>query len=241
MTEVVFAEGWDAPLKQTAAPLEWTNLLALKAAADEYYAQNGALLTPTRANLYRALELTSFAATKVVILGQDPYPDANKATGLAFSVGQNENWRRDSLAAIADLVERNESGTLNSGDLTSWAQQGVLLLNTRLNHRNAAVDQHTQVVDRTLNWPLLTRLILKALNQRTEPVIFVLWGNDALTLEKYLHNPQHLIIRASHPSQMSRRRPLHKGKVKAFDRSQTFRKIDAWLAQQQQEPIIWTN
>ncbi|MFD0897514.1 uracil-DNA glycosylase [Loigolactobacillus binensis] len=239
MTDEIFPNGWDQPLKQIATAHQWQDLIALKQAADQYYCDYGDLLTPSRTNLYRALELTAFTEVKVVLLGQDPYPSGDKATGLAFSVGQTTHWRRDSLAAIADLLASDGYGELTSGDLSPWAQQGVLLLNLRLTHRNTAAG-HTKTVDRTLNWPLLTRLMIRALNERTAPVAFILWGKDAITMEKYIHASQHLLVRASHPSQMSRRRTLFKGKVSAFDRSQSFQQVNAWLQHMDQPLIDWT-
>lgn len=238
MSQVLFAPGWDNILKQTATFKQWKKLEALQRDATAYYQNFGKLLTPSYSNLYRALELTFFADTKVVLLGQDPYPDSRKATGLAFSVGDIPNWHRDSMTALADLLADDGCGTLTTGNLTSWAQQGVLLLNRRLNHRNAA-DHNLKVIDKTLDWPLLTKLMIQALNQRTTPVIFVLWGRDALSMEPLITESQHYIVRASHPSQMSRRRWLANGTIKPFVQSNSFRLINERLGATGQGPIEW--
>lgn len=238
LASILFSSGWDQPLKAFATKKQWNDCLALQAKVAPYYAKYGPLLTPDYQHVYRALELTSFAATKVVLIGQDPYPDQDKATGLAFSVGNMPNWYRDSLIAITDLLASDGCGTLLSGNLTNWAQQGVLLLNMYLNHRNTS-EKHLKPVDTTLPWSALTQLMIEALNARSEPVIFVLWGNAALEVESLITAPQHTIIRASHPSKMSRQRTLRNGTIPAFVNSQSFKKINAAMAANGQAPIHW--
>lgn len=155
---------------------------------------------PNFVDIFNALRLTSYNDTKIVILGQDPYHGEGEAHGLSFSV-QNGIKCPPSLLNIykelyADLCINNE----RIGDLTPWAKEGVLLLNSILTVRKDSPASH-----KNLGWQLLTDHIIKLLNERENPIVFILWGNYAKSKKPLITNNKHLIIESTHPSPFSAR------------------------------------
>ena len=182
---------------------------------------------PEEKNVFRALELTPFESVKVVILGQDPYHGFGQAHGLSFSV-QKGIPLPPSLRNIYKELQEDLGGELpTEGDLSHWAKQGVLLLNTVLTVEEGNANSH-----KGMGWERLTNRLIESLNELTRPVIFILWGKPAQDKEKLITNPNHIILKAPHPSPLSAYR--------GFFGSKPFSRVNDILIQQGQIPIRWT-
>lgn len=146
---------------------------------------------------FRALELTDYDNVKVVILGQDPYPTFGHANGLAFAVNEDVTLP-GSLRNIFKEIGTSLGSEPADRTLVSWAKQGVLLLNTVL-----SVEEGTPASHRGLGWERFTDKIISLLNDREEPVVFLLWGKHAQEKESLITNDRHRILKAAHPSPLS--------------------------------------
>jgi uracil-DNA glycosylase len=177
------------------------------------------------ADPFRALRLTPRAAVRVVILGQDPYPTPGRATGLAFSFPPGQP-PRDSLRNILAELAADTGQTRADGDLTGWAQQGVLLLNTVLTVPPGQANGH-----KGWGWETLAAQVLSA-TAADGPRAFVLWGAPAQRLAARLPRPGHLFVESPHPSPLSAYR--------GFFGSRPFSAVNAWLATQGQPPVDWS-
>lgn len=181
---------------------------------------------PEENDVFRALELTPFESVKVVILGQDPYHGFGQAHGLSFSV-QKGIPLPPSLRNIYKELQEDLGGELpTEGDLSHWAKQGVLLLNTVLTVEEGNANSH-----KGMGWETLTNRLIESLNELNHPVIFILWGKPAQDKEKLITNPSHVILKAPHPSPLSAYR--------GFFGSKPFSKVNEILIQQGQTPIRW--
>ena len=181
---------------------------------------------PEEKNVFRALELTPFESVKVVILGQDPYHGFGQAHGLSFSV-QKGTPLPPSLKNIYKELQEDLGGELpTEGDLSHWAKQGVLLLNTVLTVEEGNAHSH-----KGMGWERLTNRLIESLNELNHPVIFILWGKPAQEKEKLITNPSHVILKAPHPSPLSAYR--------GFFGSKPFSRVNDILIQQGQTPICW--
>lgn len=181
---------------------------------------------PEEKNVFKALELTPFESVKVVILGQDPYHGFGQAHGLSFSV-QKGIPLPPSLRNIYKELQDDLGGELpTEGDLSDWAKQGVLLLNTVLTVEEGNANSH-----KGMGWETLTNRLIESLNELNHPVIFILWGKPAQDKEKLITNPSHVILKAPHPSPLSAYR--------GFCGSKPFSKVNEILIQQGQTPIRW--
>ncbi len=154
------------------------------------------LCFPKPNDIFRALQLTPLDDVRVVILGQDPYHGAGQADGLAFSI-PNGIKTPPSLRNILKELD-SDIGGIRSTDLTSLAEQGVLLLNTSLTVRNSDAGSH-----RGRGWEKLIDLILKKLNEQNRCICFVLWGKAAANHENYIDETRHVIFKSAHPSPLS--------------------------------------
>ena len=182
---------------------------------------------PEEKNVFNALELTPFESVKVVILGQDPYHGFGQAHGLSFSV-QKEIPLPPSLKNIYKELQEDIGGELpTEGDLSHWAKQGVLLLNTVLTVEEGNANSH-----KGKGWERLTNRLIESLNELKHPVIFILWGKPAQDKEKLITNLNHVILKAPHPSPLSAYR--------GFFGSKPFSRVNDILIQQGQTPIRWT-
>ena len=182
---------------------------------------------PEEKNVFNALELTSFESVKVVILGQDPYHGFGQAHGLSFSV-QKGIPLPPSLKNIYKELQEDIGGEFpTEGDLSHWAKQGVLLLNTVLTVEEGNANSH-----KGKGWERLTNRLIESLNELNHPVIFILWGKPAQDKEKLIINPNHVILKAPHPSPLSAYR--------GFFGSKPFSRVNDILIQQGQTPIRWT-
>ena len=162
---------------------------------DEYASYT---IFPPYNQIFNALNMVKFSDVKVVIIGQDPYHEIGQAMGMSFSVPEGKELP-PSLKNIYKEIE-NEFGIkcLPSGDLTRWAKQGVLLLNAVLTVRQGQANSH-----KGKGWENITAEIIKKLNERQDPVIFMLWGGNAKAFEPLITNKWHYILKSAHPSPLS--------------------------------------
>ncbi|WP_314584357.1 uracil-DNA glycosylase [Paenibacillus terrigena] len=181
---------------------------------------------PPREHLFEAFRLTSFANTKVVILGQDPYHGPEQAHGLSFSVRPGVRIP-PSLRNIYKELQADLSCSIpDHGTLTDWAAQGILLLNTVLTVRAGLPASH-----QGQGWERFTDAVLHALQQRKEPLVFILWGNHAIQKAETINSERHCIITSAHPSPLAAR--------KGFFGSRPFSRTNEFLIQQGLTPIDW--
>ncbi|MEI8024233.1 MAG: uracil-DNA glycosylase [Actinomycetota bacterium] len=185
---------------------------------------------PQHENVYRAFELTSYADTRVVILGQDPYHGVNQANGLCFSV-QSDVAIPPSLRNVLKELQSDLDFTPNTkiaehGNLEQWARQGVLMLNTTLTVRAGEAGSH-----QGLGWESFTDEIIRIINNKSHPVVFVLWGAMARKKRLFIDTEKHHIVDSAHPSPLS----AHNG----FIGSRPFTKINDALVKASFKPINW--
>lgn len=156
------------------------------------------LIHPHMNDIFNSLKLTSYSGTKAVILGQDPYHGENQAHGLAFSVQKGVDIPPSLLNMYKELKAELGCYIPNNGFLEKWAKQGVLLLNAALTVRDGLANSH-----RNKGWEIFTDCVIQKLNQRQDPIIFLLWGNNAKEKERLITNPDHHILKTVHPSPLS--------------------------------------
>lgn len=181
---------------------------------------------PPKDYIFNALKLTPYQNVKVVIVGQDPYHGENEAHGLSFSVQKGIKVPPSLQNIYKELYQDLNIPIRNNGDLTGWAKQGVLLLNAVL-----TVVKDTPASHRNLGWERLTDYIIKLLNEKQEPIVFILWGNFAKAKQKLITNPKHLVLTSAHPSPFSA--------YYGFFGSKPFSKTNEFLIQNNQTPINW--
>lgn len=190
---------------------------------DEY---NSRPIYPDRFDIFNALNYTSYTETKVVILGQDPYHGPGQAHGLSFSVKPGVP-APPSLQNIFKELQADLGCTIpNHGHLVSWAKQGVLLLNTVLTVRESQPNSH-----KGMGWETFTDRVITTLNDREQPVVFILWGKHAQDKQQLITRNHHYIIRSPHPSPLS----SHRG----FFGSRPFSKSNEFLEKMGLTPIDW--
>ena len=181
---------------------------------------------PDMYSIFNAMHYTSYADTKVVILGQDPYHEPGQAHGLSFSVLPNVP-PPPSLINIFKELETDLGCTMpDNGCLEPWARQGVLLLNAVL-----TVQAHRANSHQGKGWEIFTDKIISLLNQREKPMVFILWGSPARRKKAMITNPKHCIIESPHPSPLSAYR--------GFFGSHPFSRANEFLKSVGQEPINW--
>ena len=163
--------------------------------AEEYKTH---IVHPDMNDIFNALKWTSYKDTKVVILGQDPYHEPNQAHGLAFSVQKGVKIPPSLVNIYKELHDELGCYIPNNGYLEKWARQGVLLLNASLTVREGQANSHSKK-----GWANFTDRVVELLNEREEPVIFMLWGNNAKEKMNIITNPQHVILTSVHPSPLS--------------------------------------
>lgn len=187
----------------------------------EKEANDGKIIFPAGEDTFKAFDLTPLDEVRVVIIGQDPYSVKNRATGLAFSVSDKSNIP-PSLRNIFKELKYNPS----TGDLTSWAKQGVLLLNTIL-----TVEEGQPLSHEGKGWETFTSNAIKLLNTSRKGIIFLAWGRRAQALLDDIGLEGQIILRAAHPSPLSARN--------GFFGCDHFNKVNEILAERNEEPIIW--
>lgn len=184
------------------------------------------IIFPPKDYIYNALKLTPFEQVKVVIVGQDPYHGENQAHGLSFSVQKGVKVPPSLQNIYKELYADLGIKPREDGDLSGWAKQGVLLLNAVL-----TVVKDTPASHRNLGWERLTDYIIKLVNEKEEPVVFILWGNFAKEKAKLITSPKHLILTSAHPSPFSANY--------GFFGSRPFSKTNAFLEKNGITPINW--
>ena len=180
---------------------------------------------PRSENVFNAINQVPHEKVKVVIIGQDPYHEPNQAHGLSFSVEHSE--LPPSLKNIFKEIE-NETGIKNTkGNLTAWAKQGVLLLNTVLTVEKGKANSH-----KGMGWENVTLEIVKKVNELETPVVFLLWGSQAQKFAEILNNPKHLVLKCAHPSPLSA--------YNGFFGCGHFVKTNEFLVKNNLSPINWS-
>jgi uracil-DNA glycosylase len=182
---------------------------------------------PAPKYIFRAFDLTPFDKVKVVILGQDPYHGKGQATGLSFAVNEGVAIP-PSLQNIYKELESDLGKPLGhrSGDLSRWAEQGVLLLNATLTVRAHMAGSH-----QGKGWEQFTDAVIKALSDQREHLVFILWGNYAKQKGAHIDRAKHLVIESAHPSPFSA--------ANGFFGSKPFSKANAYLIEHNEKPIDW--
>lgn len=185
---------------------EWDSLLAdefkkeyylrlRSVLADEYRTR---VIYPNMYDIFNALKYTSYSDVKAVILGQDPYHGAGQAHGLCFSVKKGVEPPPSLKNIFKEINEELGIMPPEHGELTAWAKQGVLLLNTVLTVRAGQANSH-----KGIGWESFTDRIIELLNERSKPMVFLLWGANARRKSGLITNPAHLILSCAHPSPLS--------------------------------------
>ena len=216
----MIGNNWDNILSDIFNSDYYNNLM--DKVEEEY---NNKTIYPKREDLFRALINTDYYDVKVLIVGQDPYHGEGEAMGLSFSV--NEGIKLPpSLKNIYKELFEDIGVTRLSGDLTDWTKQGVLLLNSTL-----TVVKDTPASHAKIGWDKFTDEIIKKVNEKETPVVFILWGNFAKTKKELITNPKHLVIESAHPSPFSARN--------GFFGSKPFSKTNEFLKKNNQEEIKW--
>ena len=220
---VHFENSWDELLKDEFKKPYYLRLRQFL--ISEYRSQ---VIYPNMYDIFNAMKLTSYEDVKVVIIGQDPYHGVNQAHGLSFSV-------KKGVAPPPSLVNifkeiKSDVGVDNSGkhgELTKWAEEGVLLLNSCLTVRAGKANSH-----RGMGWENFTDDVIKLLNQREKPMVFMLWGANAKAKAQLITNPVHLVLTAAHPSPLSA--------YNGFFGCKHFSKANDFLVKNGMTPINWS-
>ena len=187
----------------------------------------GKTIYPAGPNIFSAFDTTPFDKVKVVILGQDPYHNPNQAHGLAFSVQSGIQPPPSLVNIYKEIMQDVGCGIPTHGNLEKWAIQGVLLLNAAL-----TVIAHSPMSHSKIGWHEFTNAVIKAVSDKKEHVVFMLWGAFAKSKQELIDNSKHLILTAAHPSPLS----AHNG----FFGCRHFSKANEWLVVQGIEPIDWS-
>lgn len=194
-----------------------------KFVTEEY---NTHLIFPKADDIFNAFHLTPLNRVKAVILGQDPYHGDGQAHGLSFSVQDNVDIPPSLVNIYKELHDDLGLYIPDNGNLTKWAEEGVLLLNTVL-----TVRAHNPASHQGHGWEEFTDAVIRAVNDLDRPVVFILWGSPARAKKKLLTNPKHLVLEAPHPSPLS--------SYRGFFGSRPFSKTNEFLLRHGIEPIDW--
>jgi uracil-DNA glycosylase len=216
------SNGWESILRSAECRDVLAEIAALREKGERVY--------PIQKDVFRAFKDCPFEKVRVVILGQDPYAREGQAIGRAFAVPESTEKMPRSLKNIFEEVRRDyPHGEMPKPTLQSWANHGVLLLNTTLTVRQGSIYSHSDI-----GWKeAVTIPTLEKLSAEREHLVFMLWGNHAKSFKQHILNqPRHLVLEASHPSPRS---------VKFFRKCGHFREANNYLKKHGIEPIIWTN
>ncbi|MBO5262385.1 MAG: uracil-DNA glycosylase [Clostridia bacterium] len=183
---------------------------------------------PPMHDIFNALKYTSFENTRVVILGQDPYHEVGQAHGLSFSVKKGVKIPPSLVNIYKELHDDIGMEIPSHGELTSWARQGVLLLNATLTVRHGQANSHQKI-----GWATFTDNVIKHLNKSTRPIVFLLWGGNARSKKAFITNKNHLVLESVHPSPLSA--------YGGFFGCKHFSKANEFLEKTGQAPINWNS
>jgi Uracil-DNA glycosylase (EC 3.2.2.-) len=214
---------------------DWNEILSEEFKKDYYQALNRFItdeyhtktIYPDKNDIFNAFHYTSYKDINVVLLGQDPYHGVGQAHGLSFSVKPGIPAPPSLVNIYKELHDDMSVPIPNHGYLKSWADQGVLLLNTVLTVRAHEANSH-----RKKGWETFTDQVIRCINEKEDPVVFWLWGKPAQTKAKLITNKHHLILTAPHPSPLS----VYRG----FYGSKPFSKTNEFLLSKGKAPIDWT-
>ena len=181
---------------------------------------------PKMENIFNALNYCPYDKVKVVIIGQDPYHEPHQAHGLSFSVEEGVSYPPSLVNIFKEIEDDLGKKVQNSGNLTRWAKQGVMLLNTTLTVRRGQANSH-----RGKGWEIFTNEVIRQLSARKDPIVFLLWGSNAQSFAPIIEK-QHLVLKAPHPSPLSAYR--------GFFGCKHFSKANDFLVKSGKEPIDWT-
>ena len=190
----------------------------------EYFSKK---IYPPMNDIFNALKYTSYKDARVVILGQDPYHGEGQAHGLCFSVKRGTPLPPSLKNIFKELNDDLGIAPPPCGELVGWARQGVLLLNTTLTVREATPQSH-----KGKGWEVLTDKIISLMNEKDEPVVFMLWGGNARAKKSLITTPRHLVLECAHPSPLSA--------FAGFFGSKHFSKANAFLVENRLNPIDWS-
>lgn len=183
------------------------------------------IIFPDKSCLFKAFELCSYLDLKVIIIGQDPYHNIGQANGLAFSVNENVKLP-PSLKNIFKELKQSTGIDKKSGDLSDWAKQGVLLLNSVL-----SVRENKPGSNKYLKWEQFTDNVIRKISENNNNLVFLLWGNYAHTKEQLVNTDKHLILKSTHPSPFS----AHRG----FFGNNHFIRANNYLKSNNKQEINW--
>ena len=224
-----------AILDNVRLPDDWKQALAeeltsdnmdnLRAFLKEAYQSDDSIYPPAPL-MFNALNLTPLSQVKVVILGQDPYHGPGQAMGLSFSVPKAMPKPPSLNNVLKEMASDIGIDPSKHGDLTYWAKQGVLLLNNVLTVERGKANSH-----KGLGWETFTLNIVRYLNEREKPLVFILWGKNAIEKKKYIDS-RHLVLTSVHPSPLSAYR--------GFFGSRPFSKTNEFLIKNGMTPIDWS-
>lgn len=213
---------WDSVLAGEFEKDYYTELR--KFLVSEYRTQT---IYPNMYDIFNALKYTPYGKVKVVILGQDPYHEPGQAHGLCFSVQKGVPKPPSLVNIFKELTADLGIAAPSHGCLTEWTEQGVLLLNTALTVRRGQANSH-----RGKGWEIFTDRVIELLNERQEPMVFILWGANAKAKKELITNTNHMIITGAHPSPLS----AHNG----FFGGRYFSRTNAYLEEKGETPIDWS-
>lgn len=219
--EVILKNDWQEII---GAEFEKEYYLKMREYLKKEYKQ--AIIYPDMQDIYNALNYTPYHLVKVVILGQDPYHGEKQAHGLSFSVKPGVGKPPSLVNIFKELQDDLQIEIPNHGCLKEWAEQGVLLLNATLTVRAETPNSHQGI-----GWGIFTDEVIRKLNQRKEPIVFILWGSFARNKKILITNPDHLILEAPHPSPLS--------SYRGFFGSKPFSKANEFLMRKDYAPIDW--
>ncbi|MGP4714513.1 uracil-DNA glycosylase [uncultured Psychrobacter sp.] len=223
LDKVRLPEDWKVALEDE---LTSDNMDELREFLKQAY-QSGDSIYPPAPLMFNAFNLTPLSKVKVVILGQDPYHRPGQAMGLSFSVPKTIPKPPSLNNVLKEMADDIGLSPSKHGDLTYWAQQGVLLLNSSLTVREGEPNSHQNE-----GWEPFTDAVIDAVNEHTEHTVFILWGSKAQKKGKYINTDKHLILTAVHPSPLAANRG-------GFFGSKPFSKTNEYLVQHGQTPIDW--
>lgn len=218
---MLFGNDWDKILKKETEKEYFINLI--KYIKTEYQTKS---ISPKQSEIFKTFQKTSYQSTKVVILGQDPYHGKDQAEGLSFSVKIGVK-KPPSLQNIFKELNNDLGYKIpENGSLMPWTDEGILLLNAVLTVENGKPASH-----KNLGWEIFTDEVIKIINKKTTPVVFILWGNFAKDKKYLITNPIHYIIESTHPSPFSA--------YNGFFGSKPFSKTNKYLISKGLKPINW--
>ena len=218
---VSIGNSWDEILKDE---FSGENYLKIREFLKDEYSHH--VCYPSMYDIFNALKYTDYYAVKAVIIGQDPYHEEGQAHGLSFSVKKGVDIPPSLVNIYKELKSDLGISPAPHGCLESWAKQGVLLLNSVLTVRAHLANSH-----KNCGWQIFTDDIIKKLNERDTPIVFILWGANARSKKQYITNPIHHVIESAHPSPLSA--------YNGFFGSKPFSRTNEFLEKNGIAPIDW--